>query len=93
MGFNKNDKNDKTPREYQHISALINRFPTTGGTWWHMVAHGGTVWRFTTVLESMFDYLDDIFTWRHRLPKARPSRSLEIIGNVRNWKTTWNRKK
>lgn len=39
-----------------------------------LVMHLEQVWsrykRFTTVLESMFDYLDDIFTWRHRLPKV-----------------------
>jgi len=39
-----------------------------------LVLHLEQVWsrykRFTSVLESMFDYLDDIFTWRHRLPKV-----------------------
>ncbi|CAK8998806.1 unnamed protein product [Durusdinium trenchii] len=39
-----------------------------------IVMHLEQVWsrykRLTNILESMFDYLDDTFAWRHRLPKV-----------------------
>ena len=33
----------------------------------------GILCRLKEILETMFDYLDANFIWRHRLPKVRPA--------------------